>query len=104
MAELLDQTTPDVAAVLRRSTARLSPEMKERFARLGSFAASPATFPLRLAARTWKLPLNESKQVARTFVDLGLLEAAGGGQYRIHPLMKALALHEWDVFYESRGE
>jgi hypothetical protein len=101
MADLLDQTTPNVAAVLRRSTANLPDQMKVNFARLGVFAPSPAKFTLGWAAKSWQLPEPAAKKVARQFVDLGLIEVDRRGQYSIHPLMKALALHECDLLDES---
>lgn len=104
MADLLEQTTPNVAAVLRRSTAGLSDEMRLRFARLGAFAPTPAKFPLFYAAKRWELTEREAKAVAREFIDLGLLEVDRRGQYSIHPLMKALALHEWDMLDEARPD
>lgn len=100
MIDLLNQTTCDVAAVLRRSTASLSPEQRWQFARMGAFAPSPATFDLAFAARCWKVSSAEAKVAARTFVDLGLLEASRRGVMQIHPLVKALALHEWDMLNE----
>ncbi|MDB5392129.1 MAG: hypothetical protein JWM11_7775, partial [Planctomycetaceae bacterium] len=102
MADLLNQTTPDVVAVLRRSTSSLSQELKEQFAKLGTYPATPGVFPLRMVARTWKLPPEEAKATARKFVDLGLINVAKRGHYQIHPLIRALALFEWDQFHEKR--
>lgn len=101
MVDLLDQTTPSVAAVLRRSTVHLPADLKHYFARLGSFAPAPATFPLFFVAGHWSLDEQETRKIIRSFVDLGLLEVNRRGQYSIHPLIKALALHEWEIADES---
>ena len=100
MSDLLSQTTPDVAAVLRRSTDVLDEQHKWYFARLGAFAASPATFEAKFAGRCWKVTADEAKRIAKYFVDLGLLSVPKRGHFQIHPLMQALALHEWDKLYE----
>ena len=44
--DLVSQTTPTVAALLRRSTNRLKPALRDYFASLGPFAPKPATFDL----------------------------------------------------------
>lgn len=91
MVDLLNQTTPDVAAVLGRSTKTLEPERRRQFARLGAFAPTPATFDLKFAARCWKVSQQEAQLIARCLIDLGLLETPKRGQFQIHPLVKALA-------------
>lgn len=100
MVDLLNQTTPNVAAVLKRSTESLDPQQRWCFARLGAFAAAPASFETKFAARCWKLSHEAAKKIADLFADLGLIETAKRGHYQIHPLMKALALHEWDLLDE----
>ncbi|HEX3150418.1 MAG TPA: TIR domain-containing protein [Gemmataceae bacterium] len=100
MVDLLNQATPSVAAVLRRSTNGLDPQHRSYFARLGGFAPAPATFDVLFAAQCWKVDEPEAKRIARYFVDLGLIEVPKRGHFQIHPLMHALALREWDLLDE----
>jgi hypothetical protein len=92
---LLDAQAPDpglaefipttVTALLRRTTDHLTPEHHERFARLGPFAPKPATFPLSILERVWKVP--DARPTLRALVDRGLLEPAGEGRYQMHALL-----------------
>lgn len=100
MTDLLEQTTPDVAAVLRRSTEGLDGLHKWYFAILAGLPPSPAPLSSRvILAGNWKVSPEEAKRIAKYFVDRGLLERSKNGYYKIHPLMHALALHEWDLLH-----
>lgn len=81
-------TTPTIAALLKRSTAALDPEMRERFAFLGLFAPKPATFDLQAMSIAWEL--NDPRPGVRILVNRGLLEPVSGGRFQLHAL---LALH-----------
>lgn len=88
-AEVADQTVPSVAALLQKSTDRLDPETRERFAYLGAFAPKPATFDLRAMKAVWQV--EDPKPTIRVLVDRGLLELVEEiGRYQMHAL---LALH-----------
>jgi DNA-binding SARP family transcriptional activator len=87
--DILYETTPTVAALLRRSTDWLDAQTRERFAILGVFAPKPATFDLEALRAVWKLP--DPKPTVRTLVNRGLLEPCGGGEFQIHALLVAHA-------------
>ena len=80
---------PTVAALLRKSTDRLSEEMREYFAYLGVFAPKPATFDLELLATAWQV--SDPKPIVRELVSRGLLEPAPEGRFRMHTLLVAHA-------------
>ncbi len=88
-------TTPTVAALLKRSTDALDPEMRERFAYLGLFAPKPATFDLQAMAVAWDL--NDPRPSVRLLVNRGLLEPVSGGRFQLHAL---LALHARSLLEE----
>jgi len=81
-------TTPTIAALLKRSTDSLNAETRERFAYLGLFAPKPATFDLQAMAVAWEL--DDPRPTVRVLVNRGLLEPVSGGQFQLHAL---LALH-----------
>jgi hypothetical protein len=81
-------TTPTIAALLRRSTDALDAETCERFAYLGLFAPKPATFDLQAMAAAWEL--SDPRPIIRILVNRGLLEPVSGGRFQLHAL---LALH-----------
>jgi DNA-binding SARP family transcriptional activator len=81
-------TTPTIAALLKRSTEALNAEMRERFALLGLFAPKPATFDLPAMAVAWDL--EDARPTVRVLVNRGLLEPVSGGRFQLHAL---LALH-----------
>jgi transcriptional regulator with XRE-family HTH domain len=87
MADLVNQTTPTVAALLRKSTERLDPETRERYAYLGAFAPKPATFDLGDLAAVWKIPVAEAKHVADELIGRGLLEPTGQARLWMHALL-----------------
>ena len=90
-AEMMDyesQTIPTVAALLQKSTDRLDEVNREYFARLGPFAAKPASFNLDAMKDVWEV--DDPKPIARTLVEHGLLEPLGG-RFQMHALLVAHA-------------
>ena len=87
MADLTNQTTPTVAALLRKSTDRLDPETRERFAFLGAFAAKPATFDLGDMEEVWKISKENAKYTADELIARGLLEPIGESRFWMHALL-----------------
>lgn len=82
--DLDTQTIPTVAALLKKSTDRLSPEMERYFAFLAPFQPMPATFGLDALRYIWKV--EDPKPIVRTLVGHGLLEPIGG-RFQIHSLL-----------------
>jgi len=80
---------PTVSAILRKSTDRLSPEMRDYFAFLGVFAPKPATFDLAAMSAVWER--EAPKPIARELVRRGLLERIGEGRFQMHALLVAHA-------------
>jgi DNA-binding SARP family transcriptional activator len=78
-------TTPTIAALLRRSTDSLDVETRERYALLGLFVPKPATFDLRAMAAAWDVV--DPKPTVRTLVNRGLLEPVSGGRFQMHALL-----------------
>lgn len=83
------QTLPTLSVLLAKSTERLPPELLERFAYLGDFAPKPATFGLPALKAAWGV--DDPRPSVRVLVDLGLLEPAGEGRFRMHALLVAFA-------------
>lgn len=86
--DLVTQTIPTVAALLQRSTHRLSEETRRRFAFLGAFAPKPATFDLEAIEAVWQV--EDARATLRDLVSRGLLEPLGDGLFQMHAL---LAVH-----------
>ena len=78
--DLINATTPTVAALFARSTDRLSPEMRERFAFLGAFVEKPANLNRRAIGDVWAWPI--PLPGIRVLVGRGLLEPTGDGRFR----------------------
>lgn len=78
------ETTPSVAALLRRSTDALDEETRDRFARLGAFAPKPASFDLEAMAGAWQV--SDARPTVRQLVERGLLEPVGG-RFQMHALL-----------------
>jgi hypothetical protein len=78
-------TTPTVAALLRRSTDSLDELTRQRFALLGLFVPKPATFDLQAMSAVWDVP--DARPTARTLVNRGLLEPVSGGRFQMHALL-----------------
>jgi hypothetical protein len=87
--DLSRQTLPTLSVLLAKSTERLPPDLLERFAYLGDFAPKPATFDLEALQVAWEV--DNPKPSVRSLVDLGLLEPAGEGHFRMHALLVAYA-------------
>ena len=97
-SDMLDagrDTTPTIAALLKRSTDALDLETRERFAYLGLFAPKPATFDLQAMSVAWDL--NDPRPTVRVLVNRGLLEPVSGGRFQLHAL---LALHARSLLEE----
>ncbi|TVM03114.1 MAG: hypothetical protein CV087_06815 [Candidatus Brocadia sp. WS118] len=86
--DLETQTIPTVAVLLQKSTDRLDEQVRECFAYLGAFAPKPATFDLAAMKAVWMV--EDSKPIARTLVEHGLLEPVGG-RFQMHALLVAHA-------------
>ncbi len=80
---------PSVAALLRKSTDRLSEPVREYYAYLGVFAPKPATFDLAALKAVWEL--DDPKPVVRELASRGLLEPVGQGRFQMHALLVAHA-------------
>ena len=87
-ADIVNQTTPTVAALLKKSTDTLRKEAQIHFAFLGAFAPKPATFDLAAMAAVWLA--DDPKPFVRTLVNRGLLERIGE-RYQMHSLLVAHA-------------
>jgi hypothetical protein len=83
--DLLTQTTPTVAALLRQSSDRLAPADRQRFALLGAFAPKPATFALDAIRAVWDI--SDPRPGIRTLVSRGLLEPLGDLRFQMHALL-----------------
>jgi hypothetical protein len=94
-SDMLGDTTPTVAALLKRSTDLLDAESRERFAFLGLFVPKPATFDLEAMAAAWDVA--DPRPMARLLVNRGLLEPVGGGRFQMHAL---LVLHARSLLEE----
>lgn len=89
-AEPEGDTIPTVAVLLQKSTDRLDPATRDRFALLGAFAPKPATFDLAAMTAVWEV--DDATATMRTLVDRGLLEPSGPGRYWMHALLVAHAI------------
>lgn len=77
--------SPTVAALLSRSTNRLDPEMRLRFAMLGFFVPKPASFDLEAMSVAWGI--DDPRSTVRHLVNYGLLEPVSGGRFQMHALL-----------------
>jgi len=91
MLGLLGETKPTIAALLQKSTDYLDDETRDRFTYLSAFAPKPATFSLKIMARTWSLDEKEARRVANRLIDHGLLEPIGNGRFWVHALVVSFA-------------
>ena len=89
-------TSPTVAALLKRSTDLLDADTRRRFAYLGLFVPKPATFDLEAMAVAWDV--TDPKPIARVLVNRGLLEPVSGGRFQMHAL---LVLHARSLLREE---
>jgi hypothetical protein len=88
-------TSPTIAALLRRSTAALDVETRQQFAMLGLFVPKPATFDLAALAVAWDVA--DPRPTVRQLVNRGLLEPISGGRFQLHAL---LVLHARSLLEE----
>lgn len=95
-SDMAKDTTPTVAALLKRSTDLLDAESRSRFAFLGLFVPKPATFDLWAMAAAWGV--DDPRSIARLLVNRGLLEPVGGGRFQMHAL---LVLHARSLMEEG---
>jgi DNA-binding SARP family transcriptional activator len=85
MVGIRRDTTPTVAALLRRSTDSLDEVTRQRFALLGLFVPKPATFDLAAMSAVWDVA--DARPAARSLVNRGLLEPVSGGRFQMHALL-----------------
>lgn len=78
-------TSPTIAALLKRSTDLVDEETRHRFAYLGLFVPKPATFDLEAMAVAWDV--DDPRPTARLLVNRGLLEPVSGGRFQMHALL-----------------
>jgi tetratricopeptide (TPR) repeat protein len=88
LVDLVETTTPTVAALLGRSTDALGDDERGRFARLGVFAPGPASFDLPAVKAVWD-EANEQdiRSTLRTLVGRGLVDPDGSGRFSLHPVL-----------------
>jgi hypothetical protein len=84
-ADVANETTPSVAALLALSTNRLDEETLDRFAYLGAFAPKPATFDAEAMQAVWLA--DDPKPTIRTLVDRGLLEPSSQSRFWMHAIL-----------------
>lgn len=87
--DLLNNTTPTVASLLKKSIDRLDPYYQELFAYLGAFASKPATFSVEAMRLAWRI--ENPRPVIKLLVDRGLLEPCGQQRFQMHALLAMLA-------------
>lgn len=88
--DLVNDTTPTVAALLLTSLDKLDEETKECYGYLGAFAPQPATFDLEAMRFVWDV--EDARPIVRILVDRGLLEYIPDLQrYQMHALLVTLA-------------
>ncbi len=75
LKELMEYTSPTVAALLRKSTDNLDPYSRACFAAFGSYMPpKPATFILSDVARVWSTPTPEAQETLDRLIDHGLFQ------------------------------
>lgn len=84
-AEVANETTPTVAALLALSTNRLDEATLDCFAYLGAFAPKPATFDADAMQAVWEV--DDPRPTIRTLVDRGLLEPSSQGRFWMHAIL-----------------
>lgn len=89
-ADLINETTPTIAALLQKSLDRLDEHTKECYAYLGVFAPRPATFDAAAMKFVWEV--EDPKPIIQSLVDRGLLEYVPElDRYWMHALLVMLA-------------
>ena len=88
--DLVTQTTPTIAALLKKSIDILDQETKDYYAFLGVAAPRPATFDISMLKFIWKM--EDPSMLVKNLVDRGLLEYVPElNRYQIHALLVMLA-------------
>jgi hypothetical protein len=88
--DLVNETTPTIAALLKKSLDRLDETTRDRYAYLGVFAPKPAMFDIEAMKFVWKV--EDPKPTVKILVDRGLLEYFPEmSLYQMHALLVALA-------------
>ena len=85
MVDISKETTPKVAALLKKSTDKLEEHIREYFAMLGSFAPKPAIFDLDAMAYIWQV--EDPRPIVRDLVLRGLLEPVEAKKFQMHALL-----------------
>jgi nucleoside phosphorylase len=88
-AEVANDTTPTIAALLNKSTDLLDDDTREYFAYLGAFAPKPATFDADAMQAVWMV--DDPKPAIRKLVDHGLLELIENSRFWMHAVLVAHA-------------
>ena len=92
LSDLVEATTPTVAALLGRSTDALEESDRERFASLSVFKQGPATFDLPAAEAVWGDVGEEGARAAiGVLVGRGLVDPDGSGRFSLHPVLSMQA-------------
>ena len=88
--DLVNETTPTIAALLQKSLDLLDEKTRDCYAYLGVFAPKPATFDLEAMKFVWQV--EDAKPVVKILVDYGLLEFVPEMErYQMHALLVMLA-------------
>jgi hypothetical protein len=91
---------PTVGLLLQKSSDRLDPVTRERFALLGAFAPKPATFDLPAMSFVWEV--EDARPTARILADRGLLEPIlGTDRFQMHAV---LVLHARSLLTDDDDE
>lgn len=85
LADFRKQTTPTVAALLRKSTDCLRPQLRRYLAFLSEVRAKPAIIDTSDLKEFWDV--DDPAPIAGELVARGLLEHTGEGHYQIHYIM-----------------
>ena len=80
-----------VTALLRRSTDRLRPLYRKRFAMLGVFPPRPISFDVQAAQDVWDMR-SDPRMTLRALTDRGLIEPAGNRRFQMHSLLSTFAV------------
>ncbi|MEI8305696.1 MAG: tetratricopeptide repeat protein [Chloroflexales bacterium] len=84
-ADIANETTPTIAALLKKSTDRLDAHTLDCFAYLGAFAPKPATFDAEAMKAVWEV--DDPRPTIRTLVNRGLLEPTDNGRFWMHAIL-----------------
>lgn len=91
MANLLGDSTPTIAALLRKSIDTIPEELRERFILLSDLPEEPATFDVPFFSDVWEITDAEAASTLRSLADRGLMELAAQDRYKIHAILVLLA-------------